>query len=80
MLLFCVLNVLGYAAFVYVGVVFFCTYVSRRMCRSLSCITQDNTRYEHLREWHTQWDMKTAAIYKIGRKSSLYNLTTSESK
>jgi hypothetical protein len=28
------------------------------------------TRYTQLRERHTQWDTKTAAIYKIGRKSS----------
>jgi hypothetical protein len=32
--------------------------------------TQSNTRYTQLSERHTQWDTKTAAICRIGRKSS----------
>jgi hypothetical protein len=36
-------------------------FMSHWVCRSVSCV------YLVL---HTQWDMKSAAIYKLGRKSS----------
>jgi hypothetical protein len=36
--------------------------------------TQSNTRHTQLRERHIQWDTKTAAVYKIERKSS-YNIS-----
>jgi hypothetical protein len=39
-------------------------FASHWVCRS------SNARYTQLSERHTQWDTKTAAIYKLGSKSS----------
>jgi hypothetical protein len=39
--------------------------------------THSNIRYTEPRERHIQWDTKTGAIYKIGRKPS-YNIRIHE--